>query len=157
MKYKKLEQKELIHLEKEFITFLASNQIIATDWEKLKAEKSPQVDELIEIFSDIVYSKVLSKINYLERRAEKEISVYFFDEKSIKLVGVKIPPHLPINLSSSNFCEQLKNIEAGATLFSNEKAYQKEKEQEIFELLETGCLVTDDKFFNLLASLMAKK
>ena len=45
MKYRRLNESELKDLEQDFIRFLASNQITASDWEKLKGEETEKREE----------------------------------------------------------------------------------------------------------------
>ena len=66
MKYRRLDLAELKTLEKDFVRFLASNHITADDWVKLKKENPEKVERLLDVFSDIVWSKTLSQIQYLE-------------------------------------------------------------------------------------------
>ena len=56
MKYRRLDQNELKTLEKDFIEFLASQSITADEWENMRKE---QQLGLIDIFSDLVFEKVL--------------------------------------------------------------------------------------------------
>ena len=74
-KYKCLTADELQNLEKEFINFLASAQITGSDWEKMKKDEVEKVEELIAVFSDLVYEKVLSKIKFLEYRDTKTLNI----------------------------------------------------------------------------------
>jgi hypothetical protein len=55
MKYKRLTTEELKHLEKEFVNFLASAQITGSDWEKMKANEIEKAEELLDVFSDLVF------------------------------------------------------------------------------------------------------
>ena len=76
MKYKRLSIEELKALEKEFISFLASAQITGQDWEKMKVEEASKAEELIDVFSDLVYEKVMNKIQYLEYRDQRSINIF---------------------------------------------------------------------------------
>ena len=76
MKYKRLSKEDLSHLEKEFVNYLASAQITAPDWEKIKTEEKEKAEELIDVFSDMVYDKVVTNIKFLEFRDNKTLNVY---------------------------------------------------------------------------------
>ena len=60
MKFRRLTNEELQELEKEFVQFLVSNTVTADDWEKIKEDNPERAEGLIEIFSDIVFEKVIS-------------------------------------------------------------------------------------------------
>lgn len=156
MKYKRLSLEELKALEPEFISFLATNQITADDWVKLKEETPEKVDSLIDIFSDLVYEKVLKRVMYLEYRSEKEMSIFFCDENVLKMIGLKVNPISNVNLNSENILEQWNNSNSGVKIFSNEKSYTREREIEIFELLQTGCFITDEKLYKKLSELVVR-
>ena len=73
MKYRRLNEAELKDLEQDFIRFLASNQVTADDWKKLKDSNAEQVDGLIGLFSDQVFDKVFDKLEYLEYKTVNDI------------------------------------------------------------------------------------
>ena len=91
MKYRRLRQDELESLEKEFVRFLASNQVTAEDWEKLKAGALEKAEKLIEIFSDIVFEKILSDVEYMEFQTPRDIKTFHFEEVRIPILA-STPP-----------------------------------------------------------------
>ncbi len=151
MKYKRLTPEELNNLEKEFISFLAHAQITAQDWEKMKIQENEKANELIDVFSDVVYDKVLKKIEYLEYREAKSLHIYKFTSEEIKLLGIKVKEGSKIDLTKNDLNQQ--DFSAVTILKSNKK-YQKEREVEIFELLQAGCLITNNALFNTLEKLI---
>jgi NAD-specific glutamate dehydrogenase len=157
MKYKRLTTDELNALEKEFINFLSSAQITANDWEKMKKSEQHKAQELIDIFSDVVYDKVLRKIKYAEYRDEKTLNLYFFGDEKIELVGIRVSANSHFNLNTDDLLSQWNvNKDAGINIFKSEKIYNKVREEEVFELLQNGCNVTDEKYFKLLSGLVIK-
>ncbi len=154
MKYKRLESAELKELEKEFIHFLASAQITGSDWEKMKVNELEKAEELIDVFSDLVYEKVMSKIDYLEYRDNKSLNLFHFTNEKIVLVGLRVKESSNLDLMSHNVFDAWNQSNMNSVnLIKTEKAYLKEKGIEIFELLQTGCLISDGKLFNLLKEL----
>lgn len=154
MKYKRLESAELKELEKEFIHFLSSAQITGADWEKMKVVEMEKAEELIEVFSDLVYEKVMSKIEYLEYRDNKSLNVFHFTNDKIVLMGLRVKENQSLDLMADNVFEQWNQSSMNAVnLVKTEKGYLKERGLEIFELLQTGCFITDGNLFNLLKKL----
>lgn len=90
MKYCCLCNEELQELEKEFVNFLAVNQVIVDDWEKIKGEDNDKVDCLIEIFSDMVFDKVLEDVEYFEYKILYDLKVFCFGEEQVEMNGLKI-------------------------------------------------------------------
>ncbi|MDQ3046452.1 MAG: DUF6495 family protein [Bacteroidota bacterium] len=154
MKYKRLNTEELEALKPDFIHFLSAAQITGPDWEKLKQEEIGKAEELIDVFSDMVYDKVLRKIFYLEYRDAKSLNIFFCGPEKMKLVGLRVKEHSALDLTSSDVLEQWnKNNNSSVNVVLSEKTYVKEREEEVFDLLQSGCLITDQKLFDLLAGM----
>ncbi|HEX8517328.1 MAG TPA: DUF6495 family protein [Bacteroidia bacterium] len=154
MKYKRLATDELKVLEPDFINFLASMQITGPDWEKMKKEENEKANELIDVFSDLVYDKVLGKISYLEYRDSKTLNLFYFTQDKMKLIGLRVKETSSLDLTAPEVMEQWNSSNnASVTIVSSEKNYEKDKQTEVFELLQAGCLITDDRLFKLLSSL----
>lgn len=154
MIYKRLSPEELQALEKDFILFLAHAQITGPDWEKMKKEEPIKAEELIDVFSDVVYDKVLKKIQYLEYREPKSLNIYKCDTSKIELVGIRVNEQSDLDLTAENVFEQWnESNNSSVTIINSEREYTKERELEVFELLQTGCLITNDKLFSILSKL----
>ncbi len=154
-KYKRLSNEELQVLEKEFINFLSSMQITGPDWEKMKKNEAEKAEELIAVFSDVVYDKVLTKIKFLEYRDEKTLNIFKCMDDKIALVGLRVKEHSSLDLTAPDiFSQWTNNNTSSINVIKTEKEYIKERGVEIFELLQTGCLITDDKLFNLLIGMV---
>ena len=154
MKYKRLTPEELQVLEPDFINFLASMQITGPDWEKMKKEENDKANELIDVFSDVVYDKVLSKINDLEYRDAKTLNIFHFAADKIQLVGLRVKENSQLDLTSENVLAQWsESNNASVNIVRSEKSYDKEKQVKVFGLLQTGCLITDEKLFAILNSI----
>jgi hypothetical protein len=155
MKYKRLATEELLALQPDFVNYLASMQITAPDWEKMKRDEIEKANELIDIFSDVVYDKVLSKINYLEFRDEKTLNIFYFGKEKIRLIGLRVKEGGMLDLTAPNVFDQWnENSHTSVNIVRSERDYEKEKHLEIFELLQSGCLITDDKLFRILDSIV---
>jgi hypothetical protein len=151
MKYKRLTSEELNVLEKEFIHFLASAQITGSDWDKMKKKELEKADELIDVFSDMVYDKVLRKIKYLEYRDAKTLNLFYCAEDKIGLVGMRVKENSTLDLTNSDVLNKWNEQDlAGVHVVKSEKNYVKEREEEVFELLQNGCLITDERLFKVL-------
>ncbi|MCE9538689.1 MAG: DUF6495 family protein [Bacteroidetes bacterium] len=154
-KYKRLSNEELQALEKEFINFLSSMQITGSDWEKMKKNEVEKAEELIAVFSDVVYDKVLTKIKFLEYRDQKTLNLFRCMDDKIALVGLRVKEHSSLDLTAPDIFSQWTNDNTSSiNVIKTEKNYMKERGVEIFELLQTGCLITDDKLFNLLMGMV---
>ncbi|MBA3971301.1 MAG: hypothetical protein H0X46_04030 [Bacteroidetes bacterium] len=151
MKYKRLQKEELQELEKEFIRFLSSAQITGADWGKMKVKETEKAEELIEVFSDLVYEKVLSKIKYLEYRDEKILTIFCCLPEKILLAGITVKEGSSLSLLTPGAFKTWNEKEANdVNIIKSERTYLKDRGSEVFELLQKGCVITDDYLFNVL-------
>jgi len=148
MKYRRLNLDELKSLERDFINFLAANSVTGEDWEKLKNEEPDKAERLIEIFSDMVFDKTLEKIEYLEQKSAKEIRTYHCQADRLIMIGLLIEGESTLdfrqNLPPQQMIQQLSLSGAQLKLFRGEKAYDKDRQQILFQLMEQGALIAKD-------------
>lgn len=148
MKYRRLRADELEELQPEFVRFLAANQVTADDWEKLKADDAGKAEQLIVLFSDIVFDKVLGGVEYLEYKAPQDLKTFRFLEDKAVMNGLRIEGETSMDLTHSQSAEQLMQqlqlSGASLKLYSAEKKYTKTKEMEAFQLMEAGALISKD-------------
>ena len=90
MKYQRLSSAELDNLKDDFIRFIASQGIDAGAWKKMKSEELDAAEEIIDIYSDLVYDQSLSKCIYLEHISAKEFKTIRFDDDLAIVHGIKV-------------------------------------------------------------------
>ncbi|MCB0580114.1 MAG: hypothetical protein KDD10_12500 [Phaeodactylibacter sp.] len=148
MKYRRLRQDEMESLEKEFVRFLASNQVTADEWEKLKAEEPEKTEKLIGIFSDIVFEKVIGDVQYLEFKTPKDVKTFHLQEDRIVMNGLLVEGNTSFDFtqqqSPQQMLQQIQLAGARLKLYTAEKAYSRSRDMEIFEMMENGALISRD-------------
>lgn len=148
MKYRRLRPEELAELESEFIQFLAANTITGEEWEKIKKETPDKAERLIELFSDIVFEKTLSNIQYLEHKSPRDIKTFHCLPDKIVLNGLRIKGDSALDFTQQTDPHQMLQLlqlsGAGLQLYTAEKKYQDSREQELFRLMESGALISRD-------------
>jgi hypothetical protein len=155
MKYKRLTTEELKELQPEFVHFLAAAQITGPDWDKIKRNEPSKAEELIEVFSDMVYDKVMRKIKFLEYREKKTLNIFHCTDEGITLVGIRVHEHSSLDLTADNvFTQWTESNNRAVNVIKTERPYAKEREVEVFELLQSGCLITDERLFNVLKGMI---
>ena len=162
MKYRRLQLDELQEMEADFIDFLAANTVTGPDWEKLKAEKPEKANELIDIFSDIVFDKVLKKVEYLEFKTPKDLKTFHCQTDKIVMRGMMVQGESSLDFTKNPEPDQIMNIlkETGAKLqlYRAEKVYKDgNREAELFRMMENGCLISKGELYRSLESLQKKK
>lgn len=158
MKYRRLTSQELETLEKEFVQFLASNHITASDWVKLKNTNLEKVEQLIGIFSDIVLEQTLKKLKYLEFISAKDIKTFYCGIETIHLLGLRMKETASYNFLElalpNELLDLLEKSSAELEVYSAKKSYKNSREEELFQMLEQGCLISKEgEMFKLLKAL----
>jgi len=153
MKYKILSNEELQQLEPELIQFLVVNGVDGSLWEEINRENPERALELVELFSDLVWQKNLEKFSYGEVLSNKRFMVFSFEEEKVRLFGVYAPliPDEQENIESffAYLVQNPKNIE----VFADQKPYNHSREQDLFEWVEAGLLVSSQARFELIQQL----
>lgn len=144
---------ELESMEKEFVDFLVLNGIPGDDWVKLKTNNPEKADGICEAFSDVVFTKILKSCRYVEKHTPKHVVSIFCDENKMFLLGIEAPDEISIDFTNPNDFNILKNQPpVGLQRIKSEKEYSKEREVEIWEMLNNGFFVSDPKLYMSLFS-----
>lgn len=161
MKYRRLHPEELENLRDDFVQFLAANSVTASDWEDIKKRQPETAGKLIELFSDIVWEKVLGNIRYLEGRTSDELRVTHFDQEKIRMIVIKIkdeqfdftnPDHI------SKVAEgQLDLMSFDPEIFRGSRDYQHAREMEVFAAMEQGSRPCKEIFWRSILAMLPKE
>jgi len=150
MKYRRLRNEELKELEKDFVKFLASNHVTADDWVKLKKTDQEKVEELIGIYSDIVFDKVIGNLEYLEFKTPHDIKTFHCQADKMILMGIAISPNAGVDftqeLTAQDMMAILKKSSQEIQIYTAEKGYNNNREKELFQMMESGCLISKDGY-----------
>ncbi|RMF01836.1 MAG: hypothetical protein D6772_04255 [Bacteroidetes bacterium] len=145
MKYRRLQADELVDLRDEFVQFLVANTITAEDWERIKVDSPERAEGLLDIFSDIVFDKIIAKIEYLIYKTPDDIKTFHCTADLIKLRGLRIEGgqgiDLTQNLAPEELMALLRSSGARVQVYAAEKRYQPNREQELFRMLEGGAQI----------------
>jgi hypothetical protein len=148
MKYRRLTKEQFEELHKEFINFLATQSITADEWIKLKLEKPELASSEMDVFSDLVWEGVLSKVKYLENISSKHIYLFQVFNNSISLIGVKINFNL-IDLTTEEGFSWLREnlISENVEIFNSKKEFSEDIKLNVFKLIEQGASITKGELF----------
>lgn len=143
MKYSRLTRQQLEELHQEFINFLATQSITGDEWAKLKAEKPSVVEEEIDLFSDLIWEGVLTKVNYLENVSAQQMHLFELTDKEMKLISVKVlNPEIDLT-TELGFGWFKKNWQSDFVEYlTASKAYTKDKNLDKFGLTKQGAVIT---------------
>lgn len=146
MKYRKLSLEELEELKDDFVRFLASNQVTAPDWERIKNDDPEKTGALIGLFSDLVFEQVLARAAYLEYRTPQDLKTFHCLPEKIIMLGLMVDEGAGIdftkNQDAAEMSALLQSSGASLKLYSAEKSYTGSREEELFRMMEHGCLIS---------------
>jgi len=143
MKYRQLTTEQLNEMHEEFSLFLASQKIDADKWQEIKDTKPEVVEEEINIFSDLVWEKVLSNTKYLTNFTQNSLNLFRCDAENIQRIVIKCDKESFDFSKKEDYSWFINNSkDKSITFFKGQKTYFKEKNIEIFELIEKGCSIS---------------
>ena len=155
MKYRKLTKEQFESLHQEFAQFLATQKIDVDEWNKMKSQNSVLVEDELSIFSDMVWEDVLNKVEYLEHFSQKSVNLFKCEKEAFYRIVIKINKEIDL-LSEQGYKWLLENPKDKAVDYlKGSKVYSKEKNIEIFNLIENGSQISRGElyeFFNRLTS-----
>ena len=147
MKYRQLTKEQFEGLHEEFARFLASQNIDKKEWDELKKEKPHVAEDEMNVFSDVVWDDVLTRTAYLEHFSPNLVNLFKCEEKEIHRIVIKINKEINV-LEQEGFEWLLKNPNDEAIEFlRGSKAYQEERNVEIFDLIEKGSTISKGELY----------
>ena len=148
MKYTRLTKEQFEELNQEFINFLATQSITADEWKEIKEQKPEVAEEELDVFSDLVWEGVLSKVEYLENIAPQHMYLFSVDGSQLRLIGLKIKTE-GIDLTTKEGFAWLREnlISDEVELFNADKTIETDKNIKIFELIKQGSTITKGELF----------
>ncbi|MDO6819288.1 DUF6495 family protein [Zobellia sp. 1_MG-2023] len=143
MKYMRLTKQQLEELHQEFINFLATQSITGDEWEEIKTNRPQVAEEEIDVFSDLVWEGVLTKVAYLENISEKQMHLFYLAEKEMKLISVKVMnPEIDLT-TNIGFSWFKKNWQSDFVEYlTASKMYTDDKNLDKFKLIQQGAVIT---------------
>ena len=143
MKYTRLTKEQLEELNQEFINFLATQSITGEEWKKIKEQKPEVAEEELDVFSDLVWEGVLSKVDYLENIAPQHMYLFNAGETQLRLIGLKIKREEIDLTTKEGFAWLRENLMSDEVeLFNADKSIETDKNIKIFELIKQGSTIT---------------
>lgn len=157
MKYARLTKEQLEEMHEEFITFLSTQGIDAKEWKEIKKDKPEVAEEEIDIFSDLVWEKVLNKVNYLEHFSKQQMFLFKIEEFQISLIGVKVD-NVAIDLTEQDGYQWLRKnlMDDQVTFYTSTKPISEERNTDIFALIKQGANITKGELYKYFAGIVSQ-
>ncbi|MFC0604293.1 DUF6495 family protein [Winogradskyella pulchriflava] len=157
MKYARLTKEQFEELHQEFINFLATQSITADEWEDIKKNKPEAAEQELDVFSDLVWYGVLSKVEYLEHISPNQIHLFKCKEKQMRLIALKIE-NKAIDFTTKEGFQWLRdNLLSDSIEFYNaKKDYSDDKHLDIFKMIQSGANITKGELFQYFEKLIGQ-
>lgn len=141
-------------MEEDFSDFLYSKGFNRFEWNYFQDYAPIQAINLIGQYSEQTFEKVMQNVDYLAFRKEDQIISYRFKESELVKITVKSFKNTNLDFTQEIPYATIEDKSFLGIKFSKEiKAYEKDRERTIFELIELGYLATDDKLHDSLKNL----
>lgn len=148
MKYAKLTKEQFEELHEEFAIFLAAQSIDVKEWNEIKAGKPDLAEKEMEVFSDFVWERVLRKAVYVDHYSSDSLNLFKCNENDMQRIVVKVNREGVDLLQQEDFNWFLDNSDHHSVDYlKGQKAYDKERNLEVFDLIRQGGVVSDGKLF----------
>ncbi|MDY8136371.1 DUF6495 family protein [Aquimarina sp. 2201CG5-10] len=157
MKYQRLTKEQLEELHQEFINFLATQSITAKEWDDIKTNKPEVAEEEIDIFSDLVWQKVLDGAKYLEHFSKDQIHLFELKEDQMHLIAVKVENDT-IDITTPEGYDWLRNnlMDDQVVFYNASKEYSDDPNLDKFKLIAQGANITKGDLYQYFEKLMQK-
>jgi hypothetical protein len=142
-KYRLLTKEELQGLEKEFVEYLVVNGIAAEDWEKMKIETPNSAQRIVDLFSDVVFEKILRNVQFLEIHQKLSIRTFRCGAEEIEMITMEAEDEDTDFRDPSFIANAMVNPPKDLLIYKTKKPYTSNREEEIFKMIENGCLVSN--------------
>ncbi len=151
MKYHRLTHEQFEELHEEFAIFLATQGLDHSKWEGIKINQAQQVDVLLDLFSDVVWDKVVSGCDFLEFSSADQLFLFKTAEDQASAIVIKVSTK-EIDLSTSEGFEWvLSHFDSDdVTLLQGAKTYDPSKSDFVYSYLKKGAIRTDGHRYSTL-------
>lgn len=155
MKYRILTDDELEVFAEDLKHFLIVNGVHTEEWEEINKNDKEKAVQLVELFSDNVLQIVYEKVKFIEHRSEKSCLVFQFNKENIEMISLTLKATSNSDLSTpESIHDVIVNRPNELQIFKTSKAYSKEREMEIHEMLQQGCVNSSEAFWVSLSKLI---
>ena len=146
MRFRRLSSEELFSLDIEFKQFLVVHEQYDEEWRLLAKNKPEIAEQFIDMFSDLVLSKVYDQVSFLVHFSEGMVS--FFDMRNNPLKAFHIKSSSQHSLQNELELQHVFNHHFDQLhFFIGEKQLGKEKADEVFDLIRKGSEVCEEIYF----------
>lgn len=156
MKYSRLSKEQFEELHQEFINFLATQSITAEEWTDIKANKPEIAEQELDVFSDLIWEGVLSKVEYLEHISLQQMHLFHCTDTQMRLIALKVK-NTEVDLTTKEGYGWFQNnlLSDEVEFFTAKKDYSEDKGVDKFKLIQEGANITKGQLFKYFEELVS--
>lgn len=157
MKYARLTKEQFEEMHQEFINFLATQSITADEWQQLKTQKPEVAEQELDVFSDLIWEGVLTKVFYLEHISPKQLMLFHITEAFMELIAIKIDDD-SIDITTDYGYKWLQQHlhDDTVSLYTSTKAISDDRNKDVFVLIQQGSVITKGELFRYFGNLLGE-
>lgn len=148
MKYSRLTKEQFEELHQEFINFLATQSVTASEWENLKVNKPDLAEMELDVFSDLIWEGVLNTAKYLEHLSPNQMHMFSLNDNNMKLIGVKLTNNKDLTTTAGYNWLRENLMDDAVEFVQATKEYSDDKNLDKFKLIQQGAVITKGELFN---------
>ena len=157
MKYKRLSKEQFEELHQEFSTFLATQKIDKKEWDQIKTSLPEIAEQELDIFSDLIWEKVLKNTNYLEHFSKNHIFLFHCQELELRSIILRANDDEVDFLKKTGLQWLSDNMFTdNVELIMGKKKYNNERALSIFQLICQGAILSDGQLYNQVNGIVNK-
>ena len=147
MKYTRLTKERFEELHQEFINFLSTQTITSDEWKTIK-ENTPEVAEQeLDVFSDLVWEGVLSKVTYLEHISPQQMHLFHLNKDEMHVLALKLKNEIDLTTKEGFNWLRENLLDDAVEFLQAKKEYSKDRHLDKFKLIQQGAVITKGELF----------
>lgn len=154
-KYRLLTKEELESMRDDFVKYLIINGMDVDEWLRLKKEEPSKADKVIELFSDVVFEKVLRQVEYLDVYTTHSIKAFKCGADEMSLIALETEDDAYDFTTAAGVAKAKTNPPADLKIYTTTKAYSEVREMEIYLMTVGGAVMSKGHLYKSLEPLLA--
>lgn len=156
MKYQRLTKEQFEELHDEFATFLATQSIDAMKWVEIKAERPSLAEEQLDLFSDMIWERVLEKVEYVENIASNYLFLFHIEKEAMHTIIIQVLDST-IDVTTKEGFMWLKDnmLSDKVQIRRGSKKFGENRLQDIFTLIQQGAQISQGVLYQAISGTLS--
>lgn len=154
MKYSRLSKEQFEELHQEFINFLATQSITGDEWTAIKTNTPEVAEQELDVFSDLIWEGVLSKVEYIEHISPKQMHLFRLMENGMHVIAVNVKTDIDITTKEGYQWLRENLMDDTVEFLQANKEYSEDKNLDKFKLIQQGGVITKGVLYNYFDTLI---